>query len=152
MKTLLTALASASLLVAPLAAGPAYASPQTHGGGGHASFRGAGAPGGGFRGGYRGAGFRGGGFRGGGFRGGGWYGGYPYFWGGALLGFGLGAAFFDPWWYGYPAYAGYYGPYGYADAYPDGPPPAPQAQAQTPQACGSWVWDASQSKYNWVAC
>ncbi len=164
MKTILAALASVALIAAPITAS------AQHGGGGGGGWHGGG---GGWRGGgggwHGGGGWRGGGFRGGGFRGGGYYrgggfygGGYPYFLGG--LAFGL--AFSDPWIYDYPAYYGWgpaWGPdyYDYDDDY-DGPPPgahgpgaapsAPQGQAPTRPACGSWVWDASRGKYNWVGC
>jgi hypothetical protein len=132
-----------------LAPAPAMAQHGGHGGV-HAA---------GFSGGFRGGGFRGGGFRG--FRGNG------FFFGDAFLGFALGAAIADSWYWDYPDYYGYLGPYGvepYDDygppppyAYgPDGPPPpqgqAPQGQAPQPQACGSWTWDAAQSRYNWAAC
>jgi hypothetical protein len=139
MKTILAALASASLLAAPLATLPATATAAPHGYGGfHGGY-------GGFHGGY--------GWRGYGYRG------YPYFFGGLALG----AALWDPWYYGYYGYPGYY--YGYADPYgyygPPPPPPPPsgyaqpaqaQPQAQQGQACGSWNWNAAQSKYDWVPC
>ena len=82
-----------------------------------------------------------------------------------MFGFGLDAAFFDPWYDGYPTYDGPYGvsgfdpdgPYGYG--YGAGAPPSSsqyqpqwQAQAEPPKACGSWSWDATQSKYNWLLC
>jgi hypothetical protein len=147
MKRLVSALASVALLLSPL---PAMA--QSHGGGFHGGgFHG----GGGFRGGFHGGGFHGGfhGFHGRGF--------FPFF-GGFGLGFALAAA---PWYYGFPGYwwdwgppyAYYYGPYGPWDGYygpppPDGPPvgPPPAASSAPPAACGSWVWRADQSKYQWV--
>jgi hypothetical protein len=161
MKTIIAALASASLLAAPMALGPTPAVAQhSHGGfgGGHGGFGG--------HGGWHGGGFHGGGFHGGGFRGGfhdhGFRG--DGFFGGAFLGLALGAAIADSWYYDYPDYYGYYGPYPvdydgvapYGDG-PDGPPPpqsqsSPQGQAQPGQACGSWSWNAAQSKYNWIGC
>ena len=82
------------------------------------------------RGGFQGQGFRGGFAGPRGFRGGYW-GGAPYFFGGAFLGLALGAAFADSWYDEYPAYYGYYAPYGVAPpppyddpwAYNYGPPP-----------------------------
>lgn len=136
MKKILVALASATLMAAPLAALPTTAAAQHHGGGGggggwHGGGGGGGGwhGGGGWGGGYHGGGW--GGYRGGWGRGYGyWGGGYPYFWGG--LGLGYWAA--DPWYYDYPAYYGYAPYYGYsyetsgpADAdgdYEEGPPPA----------------------------
>ncbi|HEX4199587.1 MAG TPA: hypothetical protein VHZ26_19280 [Caulobacteraceae bacterium] len=163
MKTLFAALASVSLLTAPLALSPVPAMAQhSHGGGfSHGGFG---------RGGFGHGGFGRGGFGHGGFgRGGGWRGGYGWGFGGLAAGLFLGAAIADS--YDYPAYYGYWGPYGapypydyydgppppYADDGDEGPPPGqysgppPQGQAQG-QACGSWSWDASQSKYDWVPC
>jgi hypothetical protein len=170
MKKIVAALASASLLAAPLALGPTPAMAQhSHGGMGGHSFagRGAGFHSSGFRGGFRG-GYRGGFNRGGYYRGG-YYRGYPF--AGAAIGLFLGAAIADSWYDDYPGYYGYYGPYGspYADDYyavppppdaydDDGAPPPPQYQsppqgaAGPGQACGSWSWNAAQSKYDWVPC
>lgn len=162
MKTMLAALASASLLATSLAAvaGPAEAQArvgargavvsQPHFRGGGGGFRGGYSPGWGYRGGYRG------------YSGGAWA--------GATLGFALGANLAYPWYYGppvgyygYPDY-GYYGGYvapapeGYAGdpwAYDYGTsvasPSTPGAQPPA-QACGSWSWDQAQSKYNWIPC
>jgi hypothetical protein len=131
MKTILAALASAAFMTAPLALSPSPAAAAPHGG---------------FHGGFHG-----------------YYGGWRGGWGwGVPVGVALGAALWDPWYYEYPGYAyGYYpDPYYYGYAY--GPPPPPQggasppaaAQAapQTGQACGSWSWNAPQSKYDWVPC
>ncbi len=177
MKKILAALASATLMTAPLVSLPTPALAQHHGGGG-----------GGWHGGGGGGGWHGGGGWGGGYHGGGWggyrgyrggyygWGGYPYFWGGLALGYYAA----DPWYYDYPAYYGYapyygggysYDSTGPADGdYEEGPPPssadrAPPAynppsgvhagqgpQSQSPQACGQWVWDAGANKYNWVGC
>lgn len=166
MKTLFAALASVSLLTAPLALSPVPAMAQhSHGSGGfsHGGFSHGGFSHGGFgRGGF---GHSGGyGWRGGGY---GWRGGYGYGWGfgGLAAGLFLGAAIADS--YDYPAYYGYWGPYGvpypydYDDGPPppyadgdEGPPPPGQYSSAPPQgqACGSWSWDAGQSKYNWVPC
>jgi hypothetical protein len=131
MKRILTALASVALVSAPLAA--------------HAQHNG----------GFRGGAFHtGGGFHGGyGYRGG-HYGGWGYGWGAAGLGFALGAALADPWYYG-PGYYGYYGWYGPPApvVYYDQPgyvyaPAPPQAAQQS--GCGQWSWDQSQSRYNWI--
>ncbi len=154
MKTMLTALASVSLLVAPMAASPSAAMAQSHGGGAHGGggFH-AGARAGGFRGDeFRGSGFRNGGFRDGEFRGGRhFHDDFPFFFGGALFGFGLGAAFYDPWWYGYPVYYGY-GPY-YGDWGPGSTTPAaliglPAAAGPGRAAAGLRIMelDAGQSK------
>ncbi len=148
MKSIVSTLACAALLAAPLAAGPSLASAQTHQGGSHA------AAGAGPRGGFAGAGSRGG-FSGRGFGGGHFHGGFygaPFFFGGAFLGFALA----DSWYYDYPAYYGYYAPYGVAPPpyagydYDEGPPPP--SQAEPPRACGQWSWDAAHSKYNWIPC
>jgi hypothetical protein len=168
MKKIVAALASVSLLAAPMALGPTPAMAQhSHGSGGsgHGSFAGAG------RSGWHGGSFHNGGFyRGGNFRGGfrGGYGrGFPF--AGAAFGLFFGAAIADSWYYDYPAYYGYYGPYGgpypddyYGappppDAYDDGGPPpqyqsSPEGAAQPGQACGSWSWNPAQSKYDWVPC
>ncbi len=165
MKSLLVALASASLLTAGLASVPTQAVAQAHGGGrGGGGFHGGGGGGGGYHGGGGGGHYGGGGghYGGGGYHGGGHYyggggryyggryygGGYyaPYYAG--ALGFALGSAYAAPWYYDYPP--PYY-TYGYPapppDAYDDddgAPPP--------PQACGAWSWDASQSSYFWTPC
>ena len=137
MKKILIALAGVAALAAPLAA-QAQARGGGHGGGFHGG------------GGFRGGGFRGG--FGGGFYRGGFYPGY-YYYGAAGLGFGLGLALADPWYYG-PGYYGYYGYYGppavvYADpAYGYAPPPTVGAAPQA--ACGQWSWDQAHSKYNWI--
>ncbi len=176
MKTLFAALASVSLLTAPMALGPTPALAQhSHGGGGsgfsggsHAGFSSGGYHGGGFHdGGYGHGGFGHGGYGHGGYG----RGGYGYGFAGAAFGLFLGAAIADSWYYGYPDYYDYYGPYGVAGPYPydygyddapppgayGGPPPAqyqtpPSGQAQQGQACGSWSWNPAQSKYNWVPC
>jgi hypothetical protein len=84
--------------------------------------------------------------------------GFPVFLGGFGLGFGLGLAAYDPWFYGAPYY-GYYGYYDYPPppAYYGPPPPSsqaapPPAAAEPPAACGSWSWDAAKQVYNWVPC
>jgi hypothetical protein len=148
MKRLVSALASVALLVSPITAVA-----QGHGGGFHggAAHGAGGFHGGAFHGGFRGGGFRGGGFRG--FRGPGFF---PFF--GFGLGFALAAA---PWYYGFPdywwdygpPYPYAYGPYGYyGPPPPDGPPvgPPPGAATAPPAACGSWVWRADHSRYQWV--
>jgi hypothetical protein len=174
MKKIVAALASVSLLAAPLALGPTQAVAQhSHGGMGGHSFagRGAGFHPGGFRGGFNRGGFNRGGFYRGGYRGG-YNRGYAPFYAG-LFGFTLGAAIADSWYYDSPGYYGYYGAYGdpYADDYYGAPPPppgdydddgappppsqyqsAPQGAAPQGQACGSWSWNAAQSKYDWVPC
>jgi hypothetical protein len=139
MKKILTALAGVALVTAPLALTPVAAQAQHRGGGFHGGY-------GGFRGGY---GYRGGW---GGYRG---YG-YGYGWGAAGLGFALGAALSDPWYYG-PDYYGYYGAYGPpAPVVYAAPPPAygyappPQAAPAQPSACGQWSWDQAASRYNWI--
>jgi hypothetical protein len=131
MKAVLTALASAALLVGAMSSISTPAAAQSHGGGFHGG--GGGFHGGGFHG---GGGFRGGGFHGssGGFRGGSHDGGFR---GGFHhhdrdgLGFVFGVpygddAFYDDDFYGYD----------------DGSGPA----------CGSWTWDAPSGRYNWVPC
>ncbi len=135
-KTVLTALAGVALLATPLAANAQHSG--GHVGGYHAG-------GGGYHGGY-------GGYRGGFYRGG--HGGYyGYGWGLGALGFALGAAWADPWYYG-PAYYGYYGYYGppapvvYEEPVYGYAPPPPGAAPQS--ACGQWSWDQAHSKYNWV--
>jgi hypothetical protein len=163
MKKIVAALASVSLLAAPMALGPTPAMAQhSHGGSGGRGFSGF-SHGGSFRGGFRGGNH--GGF---GYRGGYGYRGYGPFYAG-VFGLALGAAIADSWYYDYPAYYGYYGPYGgpypddyYGappppDAYDDGGPPPqyqspPQGADQPGQACGSWSWNAAQSKYDWVPC
>jgi hypothetical protein len=150
MKSILAALASASLLAAPLTLSATAASARGfggfHGGGSGfhgGSFRGAGARDGGFA----GRGFRDHGFRDRGFRGDGLLADELLF-DDDLFAFALA----DPW---------YFDDVGYYDGYVDGPPEAasfgpsryqdqPPAQASQ-KACGSWVWDAGQDKYNWVA-
>ncbi len=130
-KMILTAAAGLALVATPLAAQAQHA-------GAHA-------------GGFRAGGYHVGGYHGGFYRGGWGHYGYGYGYGAAAFGFALGAALYDPWYYG-PAYYGYYGYYGppapvvYADpVYSYAPPPAaPQA------ACGQWSWDQAHSKYNWV--
>jgi hypothetical protein len=133
--------------------------------GGMVGGRGAAGWGGGWHGGAGHGGGWGGGWHGGGW-GGGWHnhccGFYPFF-----GGFALGFAAAYPWYYwGYPSdywgppypyygYDGYDGgPYdsngdGYPDSYSGGYYNAPPAPAG-PQACGSWVWHADQSRYQWV--
>jgi hypothetical protein len=90
--------------------------------------------------------------------------GFPVFAGG--LGFGLGLAAFDPWffdgpfygyWEPYPYYAYGYAPYGPPPYYTPPAPrsdaaPPPPAAAQPPVACGSWAWDSDRQAYNWVPC
>jgi hypothetical protein len=62
------------------------------------------------------------------------------------LGFGLGAGYYDPWYYDYP----YYPSYSYAAP----PPDAYDQAAGTPPAtaCGSWTWDTGRSQYFWTPC
>jgi hypothetical protein len=169
MKMFLATLASACCLAAPLALTATTASAQGRGGGFHGGgFHGGGFHGGGFHGGGFGgnAGVRGGGFRGNGSRDGGFrhdgfrhrgFDGDDFFFDDALLDFGFGAAFADDWLYGGPAFYGWDG-FGYGAPYPAAYSPAPQYQprpsdqAAPRQACGSWVWDAGQSHYNWTAC
>jgi hypothetical protein len=106
-----------------------------HGGGG-------GFHGGGPRGGGPGAGRSAGGHHGGGHYGvGGRGGGSPYGFGPAALGFALGSAYGDAWDYGDPATDGYYADFG-----AEGPSPDDY------QTCGSWVWNAPYSRYDWVPC
>ncbi|HXU99159.1 MAG TPA: hypothetical protein VG166_01515 [Caulobacteraceae bacterium] len=149
-----------------------------HGGG----FRGGGFRGGfggsaGFRGnGIHGRGFRDGGFGHDGFRHDGFrhhrFGDDDFFFDDALFDFdfGSGLAFADDWLYGGPDFYGYPGyglgtpwpaDYGYRPAGEPGdgsePPmsraePRAGAQARPRQACGSWVWDAAQSRYDWAPC
>lgn len=162
MKTIVAALAGASLLATAL---PAAAESAHHGGFGRSSA--AGAPGFGGR-----TGFGSGRF---GFRGGGRF----CCFGGPFFGLGLavGLAAYDPWWFDSPYYGyygyGYYGPYPPYGAYPPPPPggyypppngagPPPGAPpmagpqnapgASAPAACGSWSWDAGKQAYNWVPC
>ena len=168
MKTLTMALLAGAIAAAPIAA-----SAQSHGGGGfHGGGGGGGFHGGGGYGGYHG-GY--GGYRGGygGYRGG--WGGYGWGFGGFGLGLALGAAYYNPWYYGYGGYYGYgypgygyagYGPSAWDDDYDDyngapGPASAPPATYQggygaapaaspSAQACGQWVWHADQNKYQWA--
>lgn len=129
MKKFLGAVASIALLSAPLASipSPALAHP---GGGAHS---------GGFGGGFRG--------------------GYGYLGAGAL-GLAVGLDYRDPLFYDDPFYYDdYYGDYAYGAPYDYGPDGAlllayqgPPPQTGTPQACGSWSWDAPRSTYNWVPC
>jgi hypothetical protein len=56
-----------------------------------------------------------------------------------------------------PPYPGDGRPAAYDDGADAGPPAAQYKSQwdQTPpprQACGSWVWDAAQYKYNWTSC
>jgi hypothetical protein len=176
MKTIFAALASTSLMAISLVLSPSVATARGgggfHGSGFHGGgFHGAGFHDGGFHdGGVRDAGFHGDGFRDHGFHDGGFRG----------RGFGdrgfrggffdddflfddafLGLAFADAGFYGDP---GYYGAYAYGPPDPrdggpsaggDGaePPTAQWDQTHPPrQACGSWVWDAAQYKYNWTSC
>jgi len=171
MKIALVALASASLVAAGMAAGPVSA--QNRGGGGHSASGGGWHGGGGGGSAYRGGGYRGGGqyAGGGGYRGGAYYGGgrgsyggrgyyghgaryygygYPYFFGGAALGFALGSAYLSPWYYDYPPAYSYYSYRG-----DPGPPvyeAAPDYGPAPPAACGSWTWDTGRSTYFWVPC
>jgi hypothetical protein len=180
LKTILAALAGASILAAPL---PVLAQTHDggggfHGGGGVGGFHGGGFhggpgpasiggyhPGGGVRPGYGsgthygyGAGRYAGGYHGySHYRGYGGYRGYPYFAGGLGLGIALGlSASYDPWYYDY-----YDAPfYGYSETVTvenDAPPPpvydaAPPAAQAAPAACGSWSWDAARQVYNWIPC
>lgn len=170
MKTFIAALASFTLLAAPLSA---IAHAGSHGGGG-------GFGGGAFVGGFHGsAGFHGEGFHGGDFRGGGHgFGrhgfrgrGFGGFDDGFLLGadLGLGFGFYDPWFYGYYGYPDY-GAYSYSaysaispaplwDSHDsgvspeaDGPGahanPAPSA-APAAKLCGAWRWDQAAQAYHW---
>jgi hypothetical protein len=146
LKSLIAALAGASLLAIAM---PAAAQ---HGGGGHG---GGGFSGGGMHssGGMHGGGMHSGGFSRGGFAGhrgfdGGHFhrefhrgfGGDPFAFSGLGLGFALGLNAYDPWYYDGPYY-------GYS-AYPARPAYA----APPPVACGSWSWDAARQVYNWVPC
>ena len=139
MKSIPALIASALLLAAPptVTSTSVQAFPAGHGGGG-----------GGFHGGGGGGGFRSGGFHGGYGGRSGWRGGYGGYWGAGALGLGLGALYADSWAYGDE------GDYGYGpDIYDADPGAYPaQAQAQQQPACGSWVWDATQGKYNWIPC
>lgn len=163
MKAILTAVLGAALVTSPLAASQADAAGRGGGGGGYhggGGYRGGGGyhGGGGYRvsGGYRGYG--GYGYRGYGYRG--YYGCCGWGWGaaGLVTGLALGAAFWSPWYYSYPAYAygypyynyGYSYPYPYSYAYP-----APQITAPpsaTGEVCGSWVWDPNAGQYHWAPC
>jgi uncharacterized membrane protein len=131
LKPILTALAGAALIAAPVAA-----SAQTHSHSGGGSFHGGSS----FRGasGFRGApAFHGGGYRGGYYNRGYGYGGYAL--GGFGLGLALGAAS-APW-----GYSGYYAPdyYDYPDTAYAAPPPA---------VCGNWAWNAGSGRYDWIPC
>jgi hypothetical protein len=168
MKTLVAALAGAALITAPMTV-QAQSHGGGHGGGGH-----------GFGGGFHGGGFHGGGFHGG-FRGGGFHRGFgfygaPFFYGAGL---GLGLAYYDPWFWGYPGY-GYYGypayydydydygddyappPGGYSGGYyrgtmpeddaatgPNAGPAGSEAAPPAARACGTWRWDSTAQKYQW---
>jgi hypothetical protein len=130
MKTIFAALASAALLAAPMASISTPAAAQAHGGGG---FHGGG---GGFHGGggvHGGGGARGGGFRGGGFHDGGhdrgFRGGRGRGDGFVFLGLPYGDPFYDD------------DLYGYDDPYDNSSP-----------SCGSWSWDASNARYDWIPC
>jgi hypothetical protein len=169
MKIVLAALASASLVAAGLAASPALA--QSRGGGHHGgggAWHGGGGGGSAWHGGggYHGGGHytaRGGGYRGGAYYGGrgyyghgygGYYGGryaygFPYFAGGAALGFALGSSYLSPWYYDYPP------AYSYSYRVDPGPPlyeATPDYGAEPPVACGSWTWDTGRQTYFWTPC
>ena len=156
MKTFLAALASASLLAAPMALSPTIVAAHGVGAGGSRGRIG------GFRGGsFRGAGIHNGGFRAGGFRGRGFRGdgfiGDELLFDDAVLGFALGADFSDPWYGENPTfYDGYWDQSGDGAGGAPGATsqyqPRPQFQAQRRQTCGSWNWDAAQSKYSWLFC
>lgn len=177
MKIALAALASASLIAAGMAASPVSA--QSRGGGWHGgggSYHGGGGGGGGGAyhggaGGYQGGGhyagggggYRGGGYYGGGYARGGDYGhsyrgyyggryayGFPYFVGGAALGFALSSAYLSPWYDDYPPAYSYY-----SYRIDPGPPVydvPPDYGAAPPAACGSWTWDTGRQTYFWVPC
>jgi hypothetical protein len=177
LKTIIAALAGASLLAL---AAPATA--QSHHGWSHGSSSGSSSSRGGSGassapGGSGGQAVAGGvsrgGFQRGGFAGGAGFGadrfhhhfhGFPVFLGG--FGFGLGLAAFDPWFFDGPYY-GYWEPYpyyAYGASYGPPPPayypptrgeaapPPPAAAQQPPAACGSWAWDSAKQVYNWVPC
>jgi hypothetical protein len=157
LKTIIAALAGASILTLSV---PAAA--QQHGGEGwgHGSSGsgrvGHSATGGNFpRGGFSSGGFAGRRFDGArGFRN---FHDRSFAFAGLGLGFALGLSFYDPWYYDWPYY-GYYAPYPSAPAYYDGYPPPPvaapppAAAAPPPAACGSWAWDSAKQTYNWVPC
>jgi hypothetical protein len=173
MRTVLAALAGASLLAAALPA----AADSHHGGGGGGSSRGsAGASQGAWHGGGSGN-WRGGSagarsdWRGGGsgfnhFHGGrDHFRGAPLVFGGFGLGFALGLEAGYPWYYDAPFYGYYPGyayavaprPYAYPPTYDDGayappPPAASGAASPPPAACGSWRWDTVKQVYNWIPC
>jgi hypothetical protein len=148
MKALIAALATATLISAPL---PASASHSGGGGHGAGGFQGGGAhPFGGLHGGG-GHGFgHGGDFRRDSFRGG--RGDFLLF----DADFGFGWGFYDPWDYGYfPAYYpnDYTAAYDQAASPPAGPGPAaatgPASAGETSE-CGNWHWDSEAQKYRWV--
>jgi hypothetical protein len=160
VKPVIVALASASLIAAPLSA----AAQRGGGSGGHGGWSGGGHGGGGGGGGaWRGGGW--GGWHGGGH--GGWYGGWHghnygcwgCYYGSFAFGLALGAAWY-PWYWDAPYY-GY--PYGYTVVYPDGGyyydryqrdygPPPPTYAAPAQPACGTWLWDGQRQQYNWMPC
>jgi hypothetical protein len=163
LKSIIAALAGASLLAIAMPAAAQHA-----GGGGHGGSSGGGMHSGGFsHGGVAGRpGFEGGHFHGGfshegfagrpgfdgdrfhrGFHRG--FGGDPFAFAGLGLGFALGLNAYDPWYYDGPYY-GYYPDYPPPPAYSYAPPPA--NAAPPPAACGSWSWDAARQAYNWVPC
>ena len=168
MKKILGALASACLLVAPIALTATAAQARPHGGGHAGGFNGGGFRGGGFtRDGFRGRDFGEGGFRGRGFgdafrderlR-------HDRFGDLALFDFGFGFAG-DPWLFDDPAPFGYldydngYAPYPPSVAPSDwsGPASAWRYQAPRPdgpaasKACGAWVWDAQKPGDRWGIC
>ena len=170
MKTIFAAFATTSLVAISLALSPSVATARGgggfHGGGFHSGgFHDGGVRGAGFHGdGFRDRGFHDGGFRGRGFGDRGFRNGFfddDFLFDDALLGLAFADAGFysDPWDYGAYAYGPPYPGDGAAPADGDGAePPTAQYQSQWDQthaprqACGSWVWDAAQYKYNWTAC
>ena len=143
MKALKAVLLATAISAAPFAALAA----EQHGGGGWSRSGGYGH--GGWS--HGGWGHGGGGY---GYRGRGYCCG-SYWAGGFGLGLTLGLAADYPWWY-YQDFPGYYyypyAPYAVAPApTADGAGPPPEAASAQPQACGQWVWNAQQNRYDWAA-
>jgi hypothetical protein len=83
------------------------------------------------------------------------------------VGFGLalGASYYDPWYYDYPAYYSYttyygdaYAPAPYDDRRDDDRSQSAQtaepaaASSTAPAACGSWAWNVATDRYDWKPC